>query len=117
MKGFIRKINSDKIIKLSSYMSLGLLSIHIIYIIFYYTSLPPFIPIYNQMPWGEDRIGIKIEILLPFIISMSFFLLNLILSIWIYEKMPLLSRILSITGLLICILSLIFIVRTINLIT
>jgi len=116
MKEFINKINSDKVIKLSSYISLGLLLAHIIYIAFYYITLPPFIPLYNQMPWGEDRIGVKVEIFIPFVISISFFILNLILSVWNYEKMPLLSRILSITGLLVCILSLIFVFRTISLI-
>lgn len=116
MKGLFKKINADRIIKLSAYFSFGFLFFHIIYISFLYTFLPPFLPLFNQMPWGEERLGVKIEVFLPFLITVSFFSLNLFLSLKLYEKMPLISRILSITSLLICALSFIFIVRTIQLI-
>lgn len=116
MKGLFKKINADRIIKLGTYFSLGFLFLHIIYISVLYSYLPPFLPLFNQMPWGEERLGVKNEIFLPFLTTVSFFSLNLFLSMRLYEKMPLLARILSITSLLICVLSLVFVVRTIQLI-
>lgn len=116
MKGLIKRVKADRIIKLSIYFSLGFLLLQLIYASFFYNFLPPILPLFNQMPWGEEQIGVKIEIFLPFLITLSFFSLNFFLSLWFYEKMPLLSRILSFTSLLACILSFIFIVRTIQLI-
>lgn len=116
MKGLFKKLNADRIIKLSNYFSIGILLIHLVYIIFLYNFLPPFLPLFNQMPWGEEQLGTRTEIFLPLLITVSFFLLNFFLSNWFYEKMPLVSRILSITALLACVLSSIFIVRTIRLI-
>lgn len=116
MKGIFKKINADKIIRLGTYISFMVLLLHLSSIIIFYNFLPPFIPLFNQMPWGLERLGIKFEIFLPFIITISFTCLNLFLAIRMHWKMPLLSRILSITGLIICILSFIFIVRTIQLV-
>lgn len=116
MKGFFKKINADRIIKLSTYFSFFFLLLHLIYVSIFYYFLPPFFPLFNQMPWGEERLGVRNEIFLPFLIALSFFLFNLLLSLRLYEKLPLISRILSITNLLVCIISLIFIVRTVQLI-
>jgi hypothetical protein len=116
MKGQFRKINSDKIIRMSTYISFGLLSLQLIYILVYYFYLPPYLPLYNQMPWGEERIGHKIEIFLPIIITVSFFALNIFISLQLYEKMPLVSRVLCITSLLISILTFIFVVQTVQLV-
>jgi hypothetical protein len=116
MKGLFKKINADKIIRLGTYASLAFLVFHLLYICITFSFLPPFLPLFNQMPWGGDRLGVKIEIFLPFIIGLSFFCLNLVLALRLYEKMPLASRILSITSLIINILFMIFIIRTIQLI-
>ncbi len=116
MKGLFKKINADKIIRLATFFSFGFQIFHLVYLVITYPYLPPFLPLFNQMPWGEERLGTKIEIFLPFLITISFFSLNLFLTLRIHEKMPLLARILSIIGLLIAILSFIFIIRTIQLV-
>lgn len=116
MKGLFKRVNADRIIKLSTYISLGFLLLHLVYTSLLYNFLPPFFPLFNQMPWGEERLGTKIEIFLPLLITVSFFSLNFFISFWFYEKMPLVSRILGITTLLVSVLSFIFIVRTIQLI-
>lgn len=116
MKGFYKKVNSDRIIKLSTYFSFGFLLLHLIFTTLLYNYLPPFLPLFNQMPWGEERIGVKIDLYIPLLITVFFFSINLFLSLWFYEKLPLLSRMLSITSLLVCILAFIFIARTIQII-
>src|SRR5437870_9181378 len=116
MKKIFKKINADKIIRLGTYISLAFLTFHLLYVAIAFSFLPPFLPLFNQMPWGGERLGVKIAIFIPFVIGLSFFLLNLVLALRLYEKMPLVSRILSITGVIINILFMIFIIRSIQLI-
>jgi hypothetical protein len=107
---------SDKLIKWGMSIASLLIAIEIFSSLFFYFSLPPFIPIYNQMPWGDDRLGTKLELLLPSGITLLFLLLNFFLLSYLYKKIPLISRIISVTTLLIAILSLIFTIRTLHLI-
>ena len=82
----------------------------------FFLSLPPVVPLFNQLPWGEDRLGVKFEIMLPLIITGLFFIFNYFLLARLYRTMPLVSRIIGITTLLASLLSFIFIMRTLQLI-
>ena len=116
MKETIKLFKSDKIIKWGMGMAGLVIVLELLAPLFFYFSLPPFIPIFNQMPWGETRLGTKIEIFIPLAITLVFFILNFFLLSYLYNKIPLVSRILSVTTLLISILSIIFTVRTLHLI-
>lgn len=116
MKELIKHIKSDKIVKWSIILAAGLLIIETFYILITYAFLPPYLPIFNQMPWGESRLGTKIEIFLPILITVAFIAINVVLLTRLYNSMPLASRILSITTLLITVLSCIFVTRTLLLI-
>ena len=116
MKDLFKYYKTDKIIKLSFLISGSLLFCEIIYILFLYSFLPPYIPIFNQLPWGEERLGAKIEIFFALIITMIFFIFNFFLLNQLYEKMPLIARMIAITTLLICIISSIFTLQTLQLI-
>ena|SRR5258708_5273769 len=116
MKKFFKYAKADRIIKWSLTAALLILIAELGYIGIFYFSLPPVLPLFNQMPWGQDRLGTRVEILLPVLITVSFFIINLILALKMYEKMPLVSRIVSITTVLISLLSFIFVVRTLQLI-
>lgn len=116
MKELIKHIKTDKIVKWGVILSSALLILQTLYILIVYTSLPPYLPIFNQMSWGESRLGSKIEIFLPILITVSFIIVNIVLITKLYTRMPLASRILSITTLLITILSCIFVTRTLLLI-
>lgn len=116
MKELIKHIKSDKIIKWGIILAAGFLIIETLYVLITYPSLPPYLPLFNQMPWGESRLGTKIEIFLPILITVAFFAVNIILIARLYAGMPLASRIISITTLLITVLSCIFVIRTLLLI-
>ena len=116
MKEIFKYFKTDKIVKWSTIIALILIFFETVYITFYYFSLPPFIPIFNQLPWGEERLGTKIEIFFPVVISIVFSIFNFFLLNQLYEKMPLASRMLSITTILITILSFIFSMQTLHLI-
>ena len=116
MNEVFKQVKADKIIRLSMTLACILIVLHTLYLGFFYFSLPPIVPLYNQLPWGEPRLGSRIEIILPLVITTVFFTFNYILLAKLYTTMPLVSRIVSITSLLAAVLSMIFIVRTIQLI-
>jgi hypothetical protein len=116
MNEVYKQLRADKIIRLSMVIALIFLFLHTIYLAIFYFSLPPVMPLFNQMPWGEARLGTKLEILIPLAITVLFAICNYIFLARLYATMPLVSRIISITTLLATLLSFIFIVRTLQLI-
>ncbi len=115
MKEIFNLALNDKITKYGLILSGIFLLLNIVSIGIFYFSLPPLVPVFNQMPWGEKRLGIKLTIALPAILATSFLFLNFFTSANLYGKTPLLSRILSITAFLVSLLSFIFVARTVYL--
>ena len=116
MRGFINFIQSDKILLRGTLISLALLLLHVLALSIFYRLLPPYVPVYNQLPWGSERLGSRLELFIPFGISTTLLITNLIIIKFIAKTIPLFSRILIVTSLLLTILSLIFTLRIIQLI-
>lgn len=112
MNGLFRHLTSDRIVKRSLLLAISLLVVTTIYLLVVYQMLPPIVPVFNQLPWGIERLGDKITIFLPLLTSFVFLLINMIFSNIMYEKMPLVIRMISITSLLIVFVTSIFIIRT-----
>jgi hypothetical protein len=117
MNGLFKLAINDKIVKYGMIISGSVILLEIIMIAIFYLSLPPLIPIFNQLPWGTQRLGSTIAFFIPTSLTLFFFVANFFIITLLHEKTPLLSRILSITTLLISILSLIFVARTLQLVT
>lgn len=116
MKEFFKPVKTDKIIHRSAVISVSLIVLTLFYIFIRFFNLPPFIPIFNQLPWGNDRIGPSFTIFIPILATILILIVNLALSSFVYSKTPLMSRIFSVTTLLTILLTLIFSVITINLV-
>ncbi len=116
MNEFFKDAKEDKVILAGFSTSFILVIITVVYILFYYSSLPPFIPLFNQLPWGNIRLGTTIMIFIPIALAFFISIINMVISSIIYKKMQVLSRILATTSLLIAFLSFLFILRTISLI-
>lgn len=116
MKKFVNTLSSDKIILWSTLISTLLFLVSIGCIIIFYQSLPPYIPLFHQVPWGIERLGRKVEFFLPCLYVFIVFILNLILAYHTHEKMPLVSRIIAITTLLLNIILCLFTIRSIQLV-
>lgn len=80
----------------------------------FYIHLPPFIPLYNQLSWGLPRLTPKEFIVIPISIAICIGIANFILSRFMYEKMPIVSRILIVSSLFASILMLLLIIRTVQ---
>jgi len=116
MKEFFKNIRSDKITNVGFLTTAALIAVIFIFTLFVYRRLPPFIPVFNQLPWGEERLGSTITIFLPLLITLSIFVINLIIGTLVYEKIPLVSRMLAGTSILTAALTFLFVVKTVILI-
>lgn len=113
---FFKYIIDDKITRLGFVGAFGVMLASIVFVLFYYNRLPPFIPIFNQLPWGEQRLGTTAAIFLPTLIAFLIFLFNLFLSELTYERLPLVSRMIAVTSLSVSIIVFLFMVKTIQLV-
>ncbi len=111
MNVLFKRLVNDKIIRYGNIISAVLIVIELVYTIIIFRMLPPFLPLFNQMPWGEIRLADKPLIFLPISLAGGITILNFFFSTQLYESMPLLSRMITITSLLINIITFIFIFR------
>jgi len=117
MKEFFKDIRSDKIARIGFLISGALSAFSFILILAKYRNFPPFIPIFNQLPWGEQRLAPLLAIFIPIIVNWAVLILNLITSALVYQKVPLASRMLSATSAVVSLLVFLFLVKTIKIIT
>src|SRR5258708_1767914 len=111
MKENFKTIFKDKIILWTSILSIILLGVMAVYIAIVYSQLPPILPLFNRMSWGYSRLGIKIAIFIPFGIALLFCALNLLAIAAIYNKVVLISRMISATSFTLVLCTSIYIVK------
>ena len=116
MNGFIKFLSNDRTIWFSIIGSLIILFISLILTVIIYYNLPPLLPVFNQLPWGVDRLVGKLGLFIPIITSLVLVGINLLITHYIYSKIPIVTRMLSVTGFLISLLTFIFILRSVLLI-
>lgn len=116
MKKFFKDIKNDRITRLGFVIALLLAVCIFVFTLFKYRGLPPFIPLFNQLPWGSQRLGETPTIFIPLAVVFFIFATNLIIASFVYQKMPLVARILASTSLVVSLLTILFIVKTINLV-
>lgn len=116
MKKYISLALSDRLIKRLLLASLVLIILTALFAVFNYRKLPPLIPVFNQLPWGVDRLSNTWGIFIPILFSLIIFVFNFFAAGIVYSESPLLSRMLGITTFIATLLSLLFVFRTITLI-
>jgi len=115
MKEFFKDIKSDKTIIPTFFINGLFIIASIIFILFFYSGLPPFIPIFNQLPWGEQRLGPTLTIFIPVLAALLILIINIFISTLTYKKTPLVARMLAAVSLLTSILTCLFILKTVKL--
>ena len=93
MKGKFRLLIKDQFTRLSLILSLLFLIPSIAIIFYTYGNLPPLLPFYNSMPWGEDRLLSSNLVLVFPLLLLLVFLINVIQSAFFYSKYVLIARI------------------------
>ena len=116
MNGLIKHLSSDKTVWWSVIFSLAILVLTLFFVLLFYRALPPVIPIFNQLPWGTERLSTKLALLLPPGVAFVILIINVFMTNLISEKLPVVARMLTITTLLIALLTIVFVFRIIQLI-
>lgn len=106
MKEKFNLLLADQFIKISLSLSLLFIIPLIILIIATFSKLPPLIPFFNSMPWGEERLYTSRAIIFLPVILTIVFVFNLFLATGIYKKYALISRIVLFNCFLFLLLSL-----------
>lgn len=113
MNALLSRIKIDKIVYYSSLSSLVTILLSSVIVGIFYRLIPPIIPLYNQMPWGETRLAAKSALFLLLALGFGIYILNLIILHYLYNSIPLLSRILSVTTVLTILFVFFIVARTI----
>ena len=116
MKEIIENLRKDKIILQLFIIAFLLIGLSLIYVLININNLPPLIPLFNQLPWGDQRLSPSFGIFIPLVIVVFITFFNIILSALIYKSTPLVSRMFAVTTFLITILTFLFTFRTIQLV-
>lgn len=109
------EVFEDKILKRYFKYSLFLISLSLIFIVFKFKTIPPKIPLFYSLPWGEQQLADKFFLFLLPIASIITLLLNIILAKKIKEEV-LVMKLLIGTAFLFSLLSFITLVKIILLI-
>jgi len=116
MKEFFKDVKNDKLTYRVFITTLFFILLPLPYILFFYRNLPPFLPVFNQLPWGQPRLAPPWGIFIPSLISLCILITNIILSSVLYKKTPLVSRLLAVISFIIALLTLLFVFRTIQIV-
>lgn len=104
MKKVFSIVMSDNIIKVSFGVSLIIVVLVSILIAIFYQKLPPFIPFFNSLPWGTERLFSSVIVITLPVIFLLVIMINNMLSAYLYAKHTLMARMISFNGLLVIIL-------------
>jgi hypothetical protein len=113
MKKLINNIKADKLAFRGFIISLLLTFLTILYILLNYSNLPPLIPVFNQLPWGNSRLVSINGIFIPVIIFIIILIFNILFTSIVYSKNPLIARIVAAVTLILAMMNLLFIIRTV----
>jgi hypothetical protein len=113
MRSFINNIVSDKLASRGFLISFLFMLFTLLYILVSYHNLPPFIPIFNQLPWGNDRLATTAGIFISTVIFGLIFIFNLIFTSLVYNKSPLIARMVAAVTLILAFMNFLFIIKII----
>lgn len=116
MKKAFKPIIQDKIIFWSFLVSVLLLLSVGIYIAIVYSQIPPLLPIFNRLSWGYSRLGTKIELFIPFGIAFLFCVINLFITLAVYNKAVIIGRMVGAISFTIALCTSIYILKIMQLI-
>lgn len=86
-------------------------------VLWFWSSLPPKIPLWYSRPWGEERLALPIFLFLIPLTALLVYGINRFLLTKTASDHPLFGRVLSLVSLLISILSSIIVIRIVTLVT
>ncbi len=107
MKNNLLSLFKDKVVKTCVLISFSINLLILLLTVISKPFLPPYIPLFNSLPWGESRLARpEFVFLIPTMMIFIFFINTLICSSF-YSRNALMSRILSFNALVVTLLGLV----------
>src|SRR6185436_17941355 len=113
MRGLFKALQKDSVLNWSFWATVSIVAITVGSIGISYINLPPFIPLYNQLPWGYARLGKTYELFIPPLVVLVLLFLNTFVGLRLTERYPLLARFLFLTIIGLALFTCIFVERLI----
>ncbi len=113
MNARFKKLFADNIVLASFISVFAMLVFYVIFLLVMYQKLPPVVPLFNQVPWGEARLATKMQLFIPFGIVCAIVIGNTGIVIFFSSEIPLITRLVSLTNFLITLFALLLMVRTV----
>lgn len=107
MKNNLNFLLQDRITKLSIFSAITIFIVYIVMVTASYAMLPPVIPLFNSLPWGNARLTPAYFVFAFPVLFFIIFIFNNFIAGKMYKKHVLASRIFSFNSLLVIILGLI----------
>lgn len=109
----IKKLFSDSIVLISFIGIAIIIVVYIIFLLLTFRALPPVVPLFNQVPWGEGRLAPKIQLLIPLGIASAIVIFNTSILLFFSSDTPLVTRLVSLTNFLVILFALLLVIRTV----
>jgi len=97
--------------------NLFLIISQLVVLVIKFNYLPQQVPLYYSLPWGEGQLAATASLFLLPTFSIIVLLLNNLIATFFFKTIPLFSRLLTIFSLVFSLLSIISLIRIINLIS
>jgi hypothetical protein len=101
MKKITDTVLADNILKFSTLLSFMILLFVSGIIAISYANLPPYVPFFNSLPWGTERLFSSIVVIVLPLAFLFVIIVNILLSAHLYTKHALMARMVSFNGLLV----------------
>lgn len=107
----------EKTIRIATRISFAVLFFTLGFLILTWRRLPPQVPLFYSLPWGEEQLGSPSFLLILPLSCLIFGVLNFFLAFFSFEKQPLASKILVWLTVIVTLLASLTLVKIIFLIT
>lgn len=117
MKDFINSVKRDRVTFYIFLVSFLIGIFGLVLTLINYFRLPPYVPVFNQMPWGNERLVETPGVFIPLVLFLIVFIVNFGFASFLYSKnSPLLARIVASVTLTVSIINFLFIIKLLILI-
>lgn len=109
----IKNLFADNIVLVSFIGVAAMLFLYVIFLLLMFQRLPPVVPLFNQVPWGEGRLATKMQLFLPFGIASAIIIINTGIMFFFSTDTPLVTRLVCLTNFLVTLFALLLVIRTV----
>jgi hypothetical protein len=113
----IQALRRDPVFTWSSSISLVALALSLIILVLFWRNLPPEIPFFFSLPWGEEQLTSPLTLIFLIFGTFFLYLTNILLALFFHNATPYYARMLIVGSTICALLTVVTTIRIIFLIT